>query len=151
MTSRGHRRFVALAVLAAYALALPSRAAEPKPDDDVTARDAAIVMRWTAAWNILVWPAGSAISGCFLERDGEWRATLVKAASAWSEIANIRFDFGLAPGYRTCSLFEPSDIRVTFRPGLASSSHKSKKRLRPGRKSSRPCACRTTSANTANW
>ncbi len=91
-------------------------------DVDITRRDAAIALRWTAAWNTLVWPAGTTVSGCFLERDVEWRGLFVRASAAWMEIINLKLDFGSGPGYRTCSMFDPSDIRVTFRPGLASFS-----------------------------
>ena len=110
--------FIAAAQLAGLS---GSQAADPF-DADSARRDAAIALRWTAAWNILVWPAGSTVSGCFVERDVEWRALFARAAAAWTELVNLNLDFGAAPGYRTCSLLEPSDIRVTFRPGLASFS-----------------------------
>ncbi len=111
---------VAIALLAGIAIA-PSRASDAD-DPEIRRRDASIVLRWTAAWNSLVWPAGSTVSGCFLERDVEWRSLFVRAAEAWMEIANIKLDFGAAPGFRNCSMMDTSDIRVTFRPGLASFS-----------------------------
>jgi hypothetical protein len=89
---------------------------------EIQRRDASIALRWTAAWNTLVWPAGSTVTGCFFERDARWRQLFVQATRAWMEIANLKFDFGDGPGYRTCSILEASDIRVTFRPGLASFS-----------------------------
>lgn len=84
------------------------------------ARD--IVDRFQASWRLLVWPAGSTITGCFMHPGPELRATLVDAGRAWSRVANIHFDFGDAPGFRTCDPERPSDVRVAFAPGLISYS-----------------------------
>ena len=119
----GARARAIVAVLAVVTGTLTASAVAAEPDEgDLARRDAAIVLRWTAGWNTLIWPAGSAVSGCFMERDVEWRGLFARATQAWMEIINLKLDFGVGPGYRTCSTFDPSDIRVTFRPGLASFS-----------------------------
>ena len=88
------------------------------PDSsDASQQDRRILRGWSVFWSFLVWPAGSTVSGCFFDRDAELREVFVTAASDWTRIANIRFDFGQPPGYRTCDAAEPSDVRVKFRSG----------------------------------
>ena len=88
------------------------------PDSaDASQQDRRILRGWSVFWSFLVWPAGSTVSGCFFDRDAELREVFATAASDWTRIANIRFDFGQPPGYRTCDAVEPSDIRVKFRSG----------------------------------
>jgi hypothetical protein len=87
-----------------------------------TSRARGIVDQLQASWRLLVWPAGSTITGCFMHPGQELRATLVDAGRAWSRIANIRFDFGEGPNYRDCDVSRPSDVRVAFISGLISRS-----------------------------
>jgi hypothetical protein len=84
-------------------------------------RDRQILRNWTVYWSFLIWPAGSAVSVCFFDRDAELREVFADAAADWARIANIRFDLGAPPGYRSCDAAEPSDIRVDFRAGSARS------------------------------
>jgi hypothetical protein len=110
----------------------PSKRAEPEtsapsavavPETPPSRRDRAILQRFQASWRILVWPAGQPVIGCFMEKkNAAQRDAFLKATRAWTAHANLTFDFGEAPGYRSCSIDEPSDIRVSFRPALASRS-----------------------------
>jgi hypothetical protein len=84
---------------------------------DASQQDRRMLRGWSVFWSFLVWPAGSTVSVCFFDRDAELRGVFAEAASDWTRIANIRFDFGQPPGYRTCDAVEPSDIRVKFRAG----------------------------------
>lgn len=90
-------------------------------DPQLSRRDRQILRNWTVYWSFLIWPAGSTISVCFLDRDAELRQVFAATAAEWMRIANIRFDFGAPPGYRTCDAAEPSDIRVQFRAGSSTS------------------------------
>ena len=68
---------------------------------------------------IKIWRAGQTLHFCFFkqglaDRDG-LRSFFVRTAKLWSDNANIHFDFGSAPAYRSCSPAEQNDIRVTFR------------------------------------
>lgn len=112
-----------LAALGGGALADAVRASEPSAAEEaeLSARDRRILRNWSVYWSFLVWPAGSAISVCFLDRDAELRQLFASATEDWARIANIRFDMGVPPGYRTCDPFEPSDIRVHFRAGSSGS------------------------------
>lgn len=85
-------------------------------------QDQQALLRFTAGYDILVWPAGSTLSGCFFLGDRLNRQMVVEAAAEWSQVANIRFDFGQAPGYRDCDTAKPSTIRVGFQPDLTSLS-----------------------------
>jgi hypothetical protein len=109
--------------LGGAALADAVRASEPSAAEEVelSARDRRILRNWSVYWSFLIWPAGSAISVCFLDRDAELRQLLASATEDWTRIANIRFDVGVPPGYRTCDPFDPSDIRVQFRAGSSGS------------------------------
>jgi hypothetical protein len=101
----------------------PARASEPSAAEEaeLSARDRRILRSWSVYWSFLIWPAGSAVSVCFLDRDAELRQLFASAAGEWTRIANIRFDMGMPPGYRTCDAAEPSDIRVHFRAGSSAS------------------------------
>ncbi|KFC61830.1 Astacin (Peptidase family M12A) [Bosea sp. LC85] len=63
----------------------------------------------------LAWKVGSTIPVCFLDGSSTGRANVAAVASEWSMFANIKFDFGSAPNFRTCSTTNPSKIRVTFK------------------------------------
>ncbi|MFM9850693.1 MAG: hypothetical protein ACKVP3_26640 [Hyphomicrobiaceae bacterium] len=112
-----------LAALVGMAVANVARASEPSAAEEaeLSARDRRILRNWSVYWNFLIWPAGSAISVCFLDRDAELRRLFASATEDWTRIANIRFDMGAPPGYRTCDPWEPSDIRVHFRAGSSGS------------------------------
>lgn len=112
-----------LAALGGACLADAVHASEPSAAEEaeLSARDRRILRNWSVYWSFLIWPAGSAISVCFLDRDAEVRQLFASATEGWTRIANIRFDMGAAPGYRTCDPFEPSDIRVHFRSGSSGS------------------------------
>lgn len=126
-TSRSARRSwivrLILAALVGIAMADAGRASEPSAAEEaeLSARDRRILRNWSVYWNFLIWPAGSAISVCFLDRDAELRQLFASATEDWTRIANIFFDVGAAPGYRTCDAWEPSDIRVHFRAGSSGS------------------------------
>ncbi|MFM2422735.1 MAG: hypothetical protein RL291_1265 [Pseudomonadota bacterium] len=85
-----------------------------------------IADRFQASWRLLVWPAGSTVSGCFMDQSDpanqSLRAAIVQAGDAWSAIANLKFDFGSAPDYRSCDVTQPSDIRVSFVSSFVSRS-----------------------------
>lgn len=112
-----------LAALAGRTFATAAQASEPSAveEAELSARDRRILRNWSVYWSFLIWPAGSAISVCFLDRDAELRQLFASAAEDWTRIANIRFDMGAPPGYRTCDPFDPSDIRVHFRAGSSGS------------------------------
>ena len=112
-----------LAALGGACLVDAVHASEPSAAEEaeLSARDRRILRNWSVYWSFLVWPAGSAISVCFLDRDAEVRQLFASATDDWTRIANIRFDMGVPPGYRTCDPFEPSDIRVHFRAGSSGS------------------------------
>ena len=112
-----------LAALVGIVVANAAHASEPSAAEEaeLSARDRRILRNWSVYWSFLIWPAGSAISVCFLDRDAELRQLFVSATEDWTRIANIRFDMGAPPGYRTCDPWEPSDIRVHFRAGSSGS------------------------------
>ena len=112
---------VTVACLAALIVCAPSARADDL-DRSIRERDRQTLLGWTAGWNILVWPAGSTLTGCFLPGERAHRQGIVDAAGEWSRAGNIRFDFGKAPGYRDCDSAKPSDMRVGFRMSLASHS-----------------------------
>jgi serralysin len=98
-------------------------ATTPILDIPPTRRDRAILQRFQASWRTLVWPAGSTITGCFLEeKNVQGREAFVRATRVWSSAANIKFDLGQGPGFRTCTLTDPSEIRVSFKPAHSSRS-----------------------------
>jgi hypothetical protein len=67
---------------------------------------------------IKIWRAGQQLNVCFFSigvpEETDLRAFFAQSAKIWSDTANIHFDFGQAPNFRSCSLSAPSDIRVTF-------------------------------------
>ncbi len=89
-------------------------------DPAQTTRDWHILKRWTAAWNLLVWPTGSTLSGCFFLGERTQRQAVVAAANDWGTAANLVFDFGATPSYRDCDAAQPSLLRVAFRPDIES-------------------------------
>lgn len=111
----------ALVVLATCTLAAGAGASELAPPDgsEASRQDRRILRSWSVFWSFLIWPAGSTVSVCFFDRDAELREMFAATAGEWTRIANIRFDFGAPPGYRTCDSTEPSDIRVQFRSASA--------------------------------
>lgn len=112
-----------LVALVCTAAAYGARASEPSAAEEaeLSARDRRILRNWSVYWNFLIWPAGGTISVCFLDRDAELRQLFASATEDWTRIANMRFDMGAPPGYRTCDPWEPSDIRVHFRAGSSGS------------------------------
>ena len=100
-----------------------SAACADDPDRQARDHDRQTLLNWTAGWNILVWPAGSTLTGCFFLGERAHRQSIADAAHDWSTSANIRFDFGHAPGYRDCDGERPSVVRIGFRMSLASQSH----------------------------
>lgn len=99
---------------------LQTAAALAEPDRPDTLAASAL-RRFAAAGVLWLWPAGSTIDGCFSSGTPDDRRVFVEAAGDWSSAANIRFDFGAAPGYRTCPQAPPfPTVRVQFGSGDAS-------------------------------
>ncbi len=111
-------RIVRLGCCVALVAASPDIARSQAPS-----HDRQLLLHFTAGYDILVWPTGSTLSGCFFLGERVHRRMVVEAAAEWSATGNIRFDFGQAPGYRDCDSAKPSDIRVGFQSDLASRSH----------------------------
>ena len=123
--SAGRSLIVRLVLVALLGVAATHAAPASEPsaaeEAELSARDRRIVRNWSVYWSFLIWPAGSAISVCFLDRDAGLRQLFASATEDWTRVANIRFDMGVPPGYRTCDHWEPSDIRVHFRAGSSGS------------------------------
>jgi hypothetical protein len=80
-----------------------------------------ILHRWEVATPLWLWPAGKTIDGCFKTGTNTQRRLFVEAGRAWTQHANIAFDFGKAPSYRTCPEVSPHPpIRVLIAPGESS-------------------------------
>lgn len=106
--------------LAAHGLAAPAAASEPMQiDRGLARRDQAILRRLTVYYNLLIWPAGSRVSVCFLGGTPALRALFAEAAREWEAIANVQLDAGAAPDWRDCDAAQPSDIRVRFAASLS--------------------------------
>ncbi len=70
-----------------------------------------------------LWNTGDTLTVCFIEGDSSIRQTIVSTASEWTAPgrANLKFDFGGAPIFRTCTVADESRIRIGFRgPGYNS-------------------------------
>jgi len=117
---RGWRRvfWLSLAVLQAWALAVgtrPAGASEPmEPPASLTRRDWRLLHNLSVFYNLMIWPAGRSISVCFFPEQPDLRQPLVEAARKWQAVANVSFDFGAPPAYRTCTPHRASDIRIGF-------------------------------------
>ncbi|ABB73423.1 Astacin (Peptidase family M12A) [Nitrosospira multiformis ATCC 25196] len=61
------------------------------------------------------WDPGTIVKICFYEEGKTARPAIVEFAKTWTNHGNVKFDFGVAPAYRTCSPNESSNIRITFR------------------------------------
>ena len=98
---------------------LPALASAETSAPDTLAASA--LRRFAAAGVLWLWPAGSAVDGCFSSGTPDDRRVFVEAAADWSSAANIRFDFGVAPTYRVCPQTAPfPTVRVQFGSGDAS-------------------------------
>lgn len=103
-----------LCAISALALWPDFSAAAELPDNAA----GSAIRRFAAAGVLWVWPAGSVIQGCFTNGTPEERALVVEGGQTWSSVANIRFDFGAAPGLRDCPVAAPfPPLRVAFGSG----------------------------------
>lgn len=81
-----------------------------------------VLHRWEAATPLWIWPAGYTIEGCFLSGTNAQRRLFTDAAREWTQHANIGFNFGVAPTFRSCSGLSPyPPLRVEIKPGDSSS------------------------------
>ncbi len=81
-----------------------------------------VLHRWEAATPLWIWPAGHTIQGCFLSGTNVHKRLFVEAAREWMQHANIIFDLGTAPAYRSCPSLSPyPPLRVEIKPGDSSS------------------------------
>ena len=81
-----------------------------------------VLHRWEAATPLWLWPAGHTIEGCFISGTAAQRRLFIDAAREWSRHANITFDLGPTPGFRSCSGLSPyPPLRVEIKPGDSAS------------------------------
>ncbi len=81
-----------------------------------------VLHRWEAATPLWIWPTGFTIQGCFLSGTTTHKRVFIEAAREWMQHANIVFDFGSAPAYRSCPDLSPyPPLRVEIKPGDSSS------------------------------
>lgn len=81
-----------------------------------------VLHRWEAATPLWIWPVGYTIQGCFLSGSNAQKRVFVDAAREWMKYANIQFDLGSAPAYRSCPDLSPyPELRVEIKPGDSSS------------------------------
>src|SRR5437762_3162264 len=64
-----------------------------------------------------LWPVHTPISGCFNSGERPLRDVFVQTSLLWTPGTSLKFDFGDAPDYRTCSASSGAYIRVSFSPG----------------------------------
>lgn len=62
-----------------------------------------------------LWQAGSVLHACFVNGNSDLKNLFVETSTAITDIANLKFDFGKTPGYRTCD-GGAYHIRVAFDP-----------------------------------
>ena len=126
--SRGRRSRGVIAVVLAAAATLgltleTADAGTPGPSrrkSDAVAFQ--VLHRWEAATPLWLWPAGYTIEGCFISGTSAQRRLFNDAAREWSQHANITFDLGQAPPYRSCSGLSPyPPLRVEIKAGDSSS------------------------------
>jgi hypothetical protein len=78
----------------------------------------AILHRWELSTPLWLWPTGWTIPSCILGGTERQRRIVVDAAREWSKHANIRFDFGDGPVWRTCGSLSPHPaLRIEIAPG----------------------------------
>ena len=63
-----------------------------------------------------LWSLNSPLTICFNNGDQSLRNVFVETSQRWLPGTSLRFDFGNAPGYRTCSPGGSAAIRVSFNP-----------------------------------
>jgi serralysin len=81
-----------------------------------------VLGRWDVATPLWTWPVGYKIETCFVAGTSGQRRLFTEAAREWTQHANIGFDFGRAPAYRTCPDLAPRPpIRVRFANGTSTS------------------------------
>jgi hypothetical protein len=61
-----------------------------------------------------VWGAGSTLSVCFIGGDEGVKRLFIDSEREWEKFANLKWNFGSAPNYRSCDMTHPSHIRVSF-------------------------------------
>jgi hypothetical protein len=101
---------VLLAGLAVAATIAPLLAQAPQPGPSRRGSDVAafaVLHRWEVSTQLWLWPAGQTIEGCFKGGTPAQRRNVVDAGRDWMRHANISFDFGAAPGWRSCTQTGP--------------------------------------------
>ncbi|MGF3028032.1 M12 family metallopeptidase [Methylobacterium aquaticum] len=61
-----------------------------------------------------LWSAGSVVSVCFFDSSSDVRRQFADIANTWLKNANLKFDFGAAPDFRSCDDGSQYNIRVSF-------------------------------------
>jgi hypothetical protein len=74
----------------------------------------ALLARYAAAQPMRIAPTGMNVTVCFEQGDAIDRRIFVDALAEWSSHANLRFDVGQQPSYRSCSSAIPTHLRVAF-------------------------------------
>lgn len=112
-----------LSVLVWSFATLGTASAEPGPSRrKVDGLAYQILHRWEAATPLWLWPAGHVIGGCFQGGTANQRRLVVEAAQQWMAEANIVFDLGTAPSFRTCPTLSPHPpLRIAIARGEATS------------------------------
>jgi hypothetical protein len=112
-------RVSVLAGLAAMTGVAGALAVEPGPSrrkSDVVAFT--VLHRWELSTALWLWPAGWKIEGCFKGGTPAQRRIVVDASREWMQHANIVFDLGSAPGWRSCSQVGPHPpLRIEIAAG----------------------------------
>jgi hypothetical protein len=81
-----------------------------------------VLGRWDLVTPLWTWPVGHVIEGCFMAGSASQRRGFVEAAREWTKYANIGFDFGKAPTFRSCPDLAPRPpVRVLFANGTSTS------------------------------
>ena len=108
-------RMLAIAALCAMLIG-PWAAAQAQetlpPYASRMSRGQRILSNLTVFHNLLIWPVDRTISVCFFPDQQIYRQLVVDGARRWEAAANIHFDPGAPPWYRTCDKDSQSGIRV---------------------------------------
>jgi hypothetical protein len=65
----------------------------------------------------LAWRPGQTLKMCFKSGTDKARERVVRYAREWMQYANLVFDFGEAPSFRTCQGDNHEDVKIDFKPG----------------------------------
>jgi hypothetical protein len=87
---------------------IPSPAAEKQSNPVVAGGMNAVVNAYK------LWRAGQTLNACFVDGTNEAKQMFVNTEREWEQYVSVRWDFGAAPEFRTCSAAQPSHIRIAF-------------------------------------